>query len=127
MLITHAFRLLGFPRRPDAATRLAAIDWPALDWTFATSWGGERREIAPGFDLGHEDWNEVRDGATGAPREIDAVDPAYGNKLRLRIYYIEKHGAIRIFAAGEVSNGVWLIFIPNSFAQDEHRDTGAQG
>ena len=47
MLIAHAFRLLGFPRdrrKPEAASRLAGIDWPALDWTFASSWAGERRE-----------------------------------------------------------------------------------
>jgi hypothetical protein len=120
MLIAHALRLLGFPRirpKPEPDRRLADIDWPELDWKFETTWAGERREISPGFELGGGDWRPIIDPETGSPREIEVVDPLYGRRLRLRLSYILRGGEIVLFAADEVSNGVWLVFVPKDVRQ----------
>lgn len=128
MLIAHVLRMLGFPRRPQEpqpALRLAGVDWPALSWKFATSWAGERREISPGFDIGGDDWREVIDPDNGRQRVVEGVDPVYGTRLRLRLWYIERAGDIRIFAAGEVGNGMWLVFVPKDTGQHRRSRSGA--
>jgi len=122
MPIAHMLRLLGLPRnqrRPDAEVRLAGIDWAAMEWKFETSWAGERREISPGFDLDDRDWRAAIDPETGRQREIEGIDPAYGRRLRMRVWYLVRGPDFRIFAADEVSNGVWLVFVPESIGQDE--------
>lgn len=123
MLIAHAFLLLGLSRsqrKPDAETQLAGTDWPELNWIFLTSWaGGERREISPGFDLDADDWRAIIDPDTGRQREIEALDPVYGTRRSLSLWYLSHGDNIGIFAADEVSNGMWIIFIPEAAAQHE--------
>lgn len=123
MLIAHVLRLLGCsrgPRKPDVETRLAGIGWPTLSWTFLTSWaGGERREISPGFDLGRDDWRPIVDPDTGRQRKIEARDPLHGIRRCLGIWYLSHGDDIWIFAADEVSNGVWIVFVPEGAAHDE--------
>ncbi|HLG84679.1 MAG TPA: hypothetical protein VKY22_27050 [Bradyrhizobium sp.] len=121
MLIAHTLRLLGLPRderKPQAEARLAGIDWPALDWKFAASWAGERREISPGLDLGRDDWRKVIDPETDSQREIEGIDPVYGKLHHLSVWYLARGDDIGIFAADEVSNGVWLVFVPKTVGQD---------
>jgi len=128
MLIAHALRLLGLCRRqrkPDAETQLAGIDWPKLNWIFLTSWaGGERRVISPGFDLGADDWRAIIDPGSGRQREIEALDPLYGTRRCLSLWYLSHGENICIFAADEVSNGMWIIFVPEAAVQHESRQSG---
>ena len=127
MLTADVLRLLGFSRgkrKPDREARLAAIDWPKLNWLFLTSWAGERWEIAPGVDLGADDWLAIIDPETGRQREIKALDPAYGTRRSLSLWYLSHGENICIFAADEVSNGIWIIFVPKAAAQDQRQQSG---
>lgn len=39
-------------------------------------------------------------------------DPKYGRQLHLRVYSVDIDGGTRLFAAGEVSAGIWIFFLP---------------
>lgn len=99
-------------RNPEAATQLARIDWHSLSWSFLTSWAGGSCEISPGVDIGRADWQPVLVPETARQREAEGIDNIYGDRHSLRVWLLETKGIVRIFAAVEVSNGVWLIFRP---------------
>jgi hypothetical protein len=106
--ILRAFR--GSPK-PTLEERLAAIDWATLRWRFLHSWVNEHREIAPGCDIREETWQAVIDPATDRQRWFEAVDPTYGNTLRMWVSCIPREDRVNLFAATEVSNGVYLLFV----------------
>lgn len=114
-LLTGFVRRFIARRNPDTSTQLAHIDWHSLSWNFLTSWTGGSYEISPGFDIGRADWHPVLAPETDRQREAEGIDNLYGDRHSLRIWFLETRGSIRIFAAVEVSNGVWLIFRPKGF------------
>ena len=44
--------------------------------------------------------------------DIVVTDPSHGNELLLSIYEAEFGGVKKRFAAGEVSNGVFIFYLP---------------
>lgn len=48
--------------------------------------------------------------STGLAAEV--TDPKYGRQLRLNVYSVQINGRPRLFAAGEMSAGVWAFFLP---------------
>lgn len=103
-------------RKPLAprASQLEPVDWPALSWVFVTSWSGGACEIASGFDIGRLDWHPVIDPESGQQREAEGIDGVYGDRHSLRVWRLTERGSACLFAAEEVSNGVWVIFVPKT-------------
>lgn len=107
---------IGCGRKPSnpAAGQLEQIDWPALSWTFLTSWAGGACEIAPGLDIGRLDWHPVIDPESGRQRRVEGIDRVYGDRHLLPVWSLAARGSVGLFAAEEVSNGVWVVFMPGT-------------
>lgn len=98
--------------KPTLEERLAAIDWAALRWRFLHSWVNEHCEIAPGCDIREEKWQAVIDPATGRTRLIEGVEELYGRTHQVFVWCIPREDSLNLFAATEVSNGVYILFVP---------------
>lgn len=108
-------RLRRWQEMPDPAlSQLEQIDWSALSWIFLTSWTGGTCEIASGLDIGQLDWHPVIDPESRQQRRADGIDGVYGNRHILRVWHLATGGSIGLFAAEEVSNGVWVVFVPKA-------------
>lgn len=103
-------------RKPldPTVSQLEQIDWPALSWAFLTSWAGGECEISPGLDIVRLDWRPVIDPESGQQRQAEGIDCVYGDRHVLRVWHLTARGSISLFAAEEISNGVWVIFVPEA-------------
>lgn len=110
-LLARTARFLALNRRHDDAAQAAAIVWPDERWRYLTSWVGEPCEIAAGWDISKAPWHAAIDPATGVQRTIEGVDGMYCDTHHVHAWCIEQNGEVRTFAADEVSNGVWIVFV----------------
>jgi hypothetical protein len=105
-LLARTARFLALNRRYDGLERAADTDWRYL-----TSWVGEPCEIAAGWDISKTPWHAAIDPATGMQRTIEGVDGVYGDTHHVHAWCIEQNGEVRTFAADELSNGIWIVFV----------------
>lgn len=75
-------------------------------WEFYRSVIDGEELLIDGLNIWEHQWKDLK-------RSISVKDPIYGEDHTMSVYEISKEAMTIIFAAGEFSNMVWGIYLPD--------------